>query len=126
VAESAEATDSAANAPVVNDAIYEQLTRTMPPHQLKEMYALCINDARERIRRMRSSAEENDSARFLRDAHALKGSSGMLGATQLHTMASELETRGLDGVGSTLDTVNFLDELSAACDRLERMLGTRA
>ena len=40
--------------------------------------------------------------------------------------ASELETRGLDGVGSTLDTVNFLDELSAACDRLERMLGTRA
>jgi CheY-like chemotaxis protein/HPt (histidine-containing phosphotransfer) domain-containing protein len=116
----------AAQAPVMNDTIYEQLARTVPPPQLKEMYAMCINDARERLRRMRGSAEEHDSARFARDAHAIKGSAGMLGATQLHIMASELETRGLEGAGGTSDAVNSLDELSAACDRLERMLGSRA
>ncbi|HKO20567.1 MAG TPA: response regulator [Acidobacteriaceae bacterium] len=112
--------------PVMNDNIYEQLTRTMPSPQLKEMYTLCINDARERIRRMRGSAAEHDSARFVREAHAIKGSAGMLGATQIHVVASDLETRGLEGAGGTKDAVNSLDELAAACDRLERMLGTRA
>lgn len=115
-----------AGAPVMNDKIYEQLARAMPPPQLKEMYTLCINDARERIGRMRGSAEQHDAGRFVREAHAIKGSAGMLGATQLHTMASDLETRGLEGAGGTSDAVNSLDELSAACDRLERMLGTRA
>jgi CheY-like chemotaxis protein len=117
---------AAAASPVLNDRIYEQLTRAMPQPQLKEMYTLCINDARERIGRMRGSAAEQDSARFVREAHAIKGSAGMLGATQIHTMASDLEARGLDGEGGTTDAVNSLDELSAACDRLERMLGTRA
>jgi HPt (histidine-containing phosphotransfer) domain-containing protein len=113
-------------APALNKGIYDQLARTMPPQQLNEMYSLCINDTRERIQRMRGSAEEKDCARFLRDAHAIKGSAGMLGATQLHIMASELETRGLDDAEGTSATVNSLDELSSACDRLERMLGTRA
>jgi CheY-like chemotaxis protein/HPt (histidine-containing phosphotransfer) domain-containing protein len=115
-----------AEAPVMNDSIYEQLTRALPSPQLKEMYTMCIDDARERIRRMRGSAEEHDAARFVREAHAIKGSAGMLGATQLHTMASDLETLGLEGAGGTSGAVNSLDELSAACDRLERMLGSRA
>jgi HPt (histidine-containing phosphotransfer) domain-containing protein len=110
----------------MNASIYDQLSRAMPGPQLKEMYTLCINDARERIQRMRGAAEEHDSARFTRDAHAIKGSAGMLGATELHTRASELETQGLPEPGRTSDAVNSLDELSAACDRLERMLGTRA
>ncbi|HEX6497392.1 MAG TPA: response regulator [Acidobacteriaceae bacterium] len=127
-ASAAKTSDGAASAtaPVMNDTIYEQLSRAMPPHQLKEMYTLCIGDARERIRRMRGSAVAHDSALFVREAHAIKGSAGMLGATQLHIMASDLETRGLQGKGGTTDAVNSLDELSAACDRLERMLGTRA
>jgi CheY-like chemotaxis protein/HPt (histidine-containing phosphotransfer) domain-containing protein len=112
--------------PVLNDAIYEQLSRTIPSPQLQEMYSLCINDARERVVRMRGAAGEHNSAQFMRDAHAIKGSAGMLGATQLHTMASELEARGLNGNAVNSDAVNSLDELSSACDRLERMLGSRA
>jgi len=50
----------------------------------------------------------------------------MLGATQIHTMASDLEVRGLEGEGGASEAVNFLDKLSAACDRLERMLGSHA
>ena len=75
---------------------------------------------------MRRLADAHDGATFIREAHAIKGGCGMLGATELHGMAAELEKNGLDA-GTTEGTqeVNSLDELSAACDRLERMLGSR-
>jgi CheY-like chemotaxis protein len=113
-------------APVLNETIYQKLAGSMPVSQLKELYLLCVNDARKRIDVMRSLVTNHDTDRFVREAHALKGSSGMLGATQLHGMAAELETRGLDTAGAhQAQEVNSLDELSAACDRLERMLGSR-
>jgi HPt (histidine-containing phosphotransfer) domain-containing protein len=90
------------------------------------MYSMCVNDARRRIAGMRTMAEVNDSTRFIREAHAIKGSCGMLGATELHHLAAELEAHGLESrAGGTERQVNSLDELSAACDRLERMLGSR-
>jgi CheY-like chemotaxis protein len=112
--------------PVLNEKIYHQLAKSLPVPQLHEMYTLCISDARERIGRMRDSVHSHDSARFVREAHAIKGSCGMLGAAQLHGMAAELEKTGLHGTeASSQQDVNSLDELSAACDRLERMLGSR-
>ena len=112
--------------PVLNETIYQKLAGSMPVSQLKELYLLCVNDTRKRIDVMRSLVTNHDTDRFVREAHALKGSCGMLGATQLHGMAAELETRGLDTAGAhQAQEVNSLDELSAACDRLERMLGSR-
>ena len=119
-------TDAACSSPVLNENIYGQLARAMPAKQLHEMYTMCVNDARERIARMRTLAAAHDSVSFSREAHAIKGGCGMLGATQLHGMASELERSGTeDAATKTLPDVNSLDELSAACDRLERMLGSR-
>jgi HPt (histidine-containing phosphotransfer) domain-containing protein len=117
--------DSSAS-PVLNEKIYQQLAGSMPAPQLLEMYTMCVNDARERIAVMRRLLAAHDAARFVREAHAIKGSCGMLGATQLHGMAAELERGGLE-IAETQGTqeVNSLDELSAACDRLERMLGSR-
>lgn len=112
--------------PVLNETIYRQLAGTMPAPQLHEMYTMCLDDARERIDVMRGLAAAHDTARFVREAHAIKGSCGMLGATQLHWMAAELEKNGLEKpLAQTENEVNSLDELSAACDRLERMLGSR-
>jgi CheY-like chemotaxis protein len=112
--------------PVLNETIYQQLAVSMPTQQLQEMYAMCVNDARTRIAGMRRLAAEQDSTRFMREAHAIKGGCGMLGATELHRMAAKLEANGPDAAspGGAQD-VNSLDELSAACDRLERMLGSR-
>ena len=110
----------------MNETIYQKLAGSMPLGQLQEMYPLCVNDARKRIAVMRSLVTEHDADRFVREAHAIKGGCGMLGATELHRMAAELETRGLDTAGAhQAQEVNSLDELSAACDRLERMLGSR-
>ena len=111
---------------VLDEKIYGQLAGSMPARQLHEMYQLCVRDARERIALMRTLMAEHDAARFVREAHAIKGSCGMLGATQLHGMAAELERDGPEAAEPrTAPEVNSLDELSAACDRLERMLGSR-
>jgi CheY-like chemotaxis protein/HPt (histidine-containing phosphotransfer) domain-containing protein len=118
-----EAAAAASAAPVLDETIYGQLAGSMPAPQLHEMYSMCVNDARERIDSMRAMAAEHDAAQFMRQAHAIKGSCGMLGASELHRMAAGLEKSGPDTAGSG---VNSLDELSAACDRLERMLGARA
>ena len=117
--------DDTSATPILNDTIYQQLARAMPAAQLLEMYALCVDDARSRIARMRTLAAQHDSARFVREAHAIKGSCGMLGATQMHTMATVLEREGLESVDpADPHEVYSLDELSAACDRLERILGS--
>jgi CheY-like chemotaxis protein len=114
------------NVPVLNEKIYRQLAGAMPAPQLQEMYAMCLNDARKRIAMMRDLAAAHDGAQFSRQAHAIKGSCGMLGATELYGMAAQLEGRGLEPDASQGSReVNSLDELAAACDRLERMLGSR-
>jgi CheY-like chemotaxis protein/HPt (histidine-containing phosphotransfer) domain-containing protein len=112
--------------PVLNETIYRQLAVSMPVPQLHQMYALCLNDTRKRIHSMRQLTASRDAAAFVRQAHAIKGGCGMLGATELHRMAAQLEARGLEAAETTgAEEVNSLDELSAACDRLERILGSR-
>ena len=121
----------AASAPVSPEAaldrrIYKQLGATMRPKQLKEMYQLCLDDVRNRITAMRALANAREGEPFVRQAHTIKGSCGMLGASELSRMAGDLEKSGLSAAGLDGRTgVNPLDELAAACDRLERILGTR-
>jgi CheY-like chemotaxis protein len=113
--------------PVLNEKIYAQLATSMPPAQLREMYTMCLSDARQRIAAMRTLASAGDRLRFSREAHSIKGGSGMLGATEIYTLAAQLEaeTRDSPQIGP-FSTVNSLDDLTAACDRLERILGARA
>lgn len=114
--------------PILSERIYQQLASSMPPHRLRAMYSMCLSDARKRILSMRKLAELNDSIQFAHQAHAIKGGCGMLGATELQSLAAKLEISGLapkiaQDVTSDTQDVNCLDELSAACDRLESILG---
>ncbi len=125
-AEEAVKAEASDNASVLNETIYQKLAGSIPAQQLREMYVMCVDDARKRISGMRELAADRDMARFIREAHAIKGSSGMLGATELHRIASELEARGPGNPASgAVGEVNSLNELAAACDRLERMLRLR-
>jgi CheY-like chemotaxis protein/HPt (histidine-containing phosphotransfer) domain-containing protein len=120
------AADSSTGDPILNEKIYQQLAASMPPQQLLEMYSMCLNDARDRIAGMRKLLAAHDKVHFIREAHAIKGGCGMLGAAELHRMAAGLESGNPESTeaGDARD-VNSLDELSAACDRLERMLRSR-
>jgi len=112
--------------PALDETIYRRLAASMPTPQLHQLYALCVSDARERITKMRQLVTARDGAQFVRQAHAIKGSCAMLGATELHRMAAELEANGRESAASEgVQAVNSLDELTAACDRLERILGSR-
>ena len=112
------------NSPVLNEQIFQQLAGSMPRQQLRELYTMCVSDARARIATMRRLANAHDGAKFVREAHSIKGGCGMLGATELYGMAAALETSGLEAVTPS-GQVYSLDDLAAACDRLERMLRSR-
>jgi CheY-like chemotaxis protein/HPt (histidine-containing phosphotransfer) domain-containing protein len=114
---------------VLNQTTYRRIAASMPAPKVQEMYTLFVADARKRIALMRQLAIAGDAVRFIREAHAIKGSSGMLGAINMRSIAAQLEMHGLDPAISTQTVaynVNSLDELSDACDHLQRILVSRA
>jgi CheY-like chemotaxis protein/HPt (histidine-containing phosphotransfer) domain-containing protein len=114
---------------VLDEAVYASLLRSMPGARLEELYGLCLADARGRIERMRAAAATADDAAFRQGAHAIKGGCGMVGATELKTLAERMEQEGLGGndgaADGTLAVTAILDQFAAACTRLEGMLVTR-
>jgi len=101
----------------LDEDIYRKLASSMRPSQLEQLYALSLSDAEARLDRMRSSAANRDDAAYCREAHAIKGSCGMVGAIELQTIATSMERDGLSD-----DHVASLDEFLVACTRLRRML----
>jgi HPt (histidine-containing phosphotransfer) domain-containing protein len=66
---------------------------------------------------MRSSASAGDDAAYRREAHAIKGGCGLVGALELQSIAASEENAGI-----TANHVATLDEILAAAERLKRML----
>lgn len=100
---------------VLDDTIVSALSRTLQPGQLRELYLLTLTDVTRRFERIENSAAAGDLPAVHREAHAIKGSCGMVGARELQALATVLET------GTTLNT-SALRVFPAACDRLRRML----
>jgi CheY-like chemotaxis protein/HPt (histidine-containing phosphotransfer) domain-containing protein len=107
---------------ILNEAVYEKLAGSMRPTRLEQLYALCLEDAEKRVAGMRRAATERDDATYRREAHAIKGGCGMVGAEELQKLAASMETRGLDDTNH----VASLDEFTLACERLRRMLIARS
>ena len=66
---------------------------------------------------MQRAASKGDDAAYKREAHAIKGGCGMVGALELQTLATSTERRGLSD-----DHVASLNEFVLACERLRGML----
>jgi HPt (histidine-containing phosphotransfer) domain-containing protein len=90
------------------------------PPQLKQLYTLCLADAEHRIETMRQAVFADNNNAFKREAHAIKGGCGMVGALELQTLATSMEERGLSD-----DHVASLKEFIVACERLRGMLIAR-
>ncbi len=106
-----------AGAVVLEEAVYAKLAAAMRPAKVGELYELCVEDAERRIEKMRQAASDGDDGAYRREAHALQGGCGMVGAREMQGLAAVLEERGLRG-----DYVASLEELTMACQRLRRML----
>jgi len=111
---------SAAAAPILDEGVYTKLAGSMRRPQLEQLYALCLADAEGRLMTMQQAASGDDEAAYKREAHAIKGGCGMVGALELQTLATSMEERGLSD-----DHVASLKEFIVACERLRGMLIAR-
>lgn len=107
---------------VLDEQVYQKLTASMPRDRLTQLYELCLSDAAIRIAKMRQAASEGDSVAYRKEAHAIRGGCGMVGATELQILATSMEDRPL----SNTNHVASLDEFMTACERLRRILDVRA
>jgi CheY-like chemotaxis protein len=102
----------------LDEGVYRKLVGAMRRESLERLYALCLSDAEARIAGMRRSASDGDDAAYRREAHAIKGGCGMVGALELQKIATLMEGQGL----SNANHVASLDEFMLACERLRRIL----
>jgi CheY-like chemotaxis protein len=109
------------NIPALDEGVYQTLAEAMRREKLEQLYTLCLSDAEMRIAGMRIAASKGDDAAYKREAHAIKGGCGMVGATELQTLATSMEERGLGNANH----VASLDEFILACERLRRILVAR-
>ena len=86
--------------PVLDPAVLESLRELTPPGEpdvLKEVLLLFLDDVPARISRLRSAWQAGNTVDVHRTAHSLKGSSGNIGASQLHDVCRQLDEQGRAG-----------------------------
>jgi CheY-like chemotaxis protein len=109
-----------ADAAALDEVVHRKLAGSMRPPQLEKLYELCLTDAEARVTLMWKAASYGDDAAYKREAHAIKGGCGMVGALELQILATSMERRGLSD-----DHVASLQEFLLACERLRGMLIAR-
>jgi len=106
----------------LDEAVVARLAKQLPAAKLKELYGLTLSDTRMRLDLIQKAMSAGDLDTVRREAHAIKGGAGMVGAAELHQLAAQAEHAA--AAGSAADTPPVADFLSA-CVRLERMLEIR-
>jgi CheY-like chemotaxis protein/HPt (histidine-containing phosphotransfer) domain-containing protein len=104
----------------LDETVHQKLAASMRRPQLQQLYALCLSDAAARVAVMQWAASSGGDAAYRREAHAIKGGCGMVGALELQTLATSMEERGLSD-----DHVASLKEFIVAHERLRRILVAR-
>jgi HPt (histidine-containing phosphotransfer) domain-containing protein len=67
---------------------------------------------------MERAASQGDDAAYRREAHAIKGGCGMVGAKELQKLATSMEEQGIDATNH----VATHEEFVLAVERLRRIL----
>ncbi|GAA3767670.1 response regulator [Terriglobus aquaticus] len=88
----------------------------------KDLYAFALADAGDRLKRLQTSLSQGDDGTFRKEAHALKGSAGMIGAQRLAALAAIAETTPVVSSGGSLDET--VRQMYLACEEIRLMLET--
>ncbi len=102
----------------INHSVLNKLRSAMRAESLRELYAACLTDVRQRVNALASLAHTGDLDGIRRVAHQIKGAASMVGAVRIARLASTLEL----GSCKIDETLILLDHLRDSCDQLERML----
>ena len=106
------------DAAVLNQAVYQKLAASMREQQMEQLYTLCLQDVERRFSVMKQAAVEDDDVAYRREAHAIKGGCGMVGAAELQKLATSMEEQGLDATNHVATHEEFI----LAVERLRRIL----
>lgn len=104
----------------LDEAIYQKLQGSMRSERLEQLYTLSLGDIEERVARMQKAASNKDDAAYRKEAHAIRGGCGMVGAVELQALAASMEEKGIEA-----NHVASLNELILASQRLRRILMAR-
>ncbi len=99
-------------------SIFDSLSRVIPLPQLGALYEMTIADIGKRLERIRDTVSAGDLAAAQREAHAIKGSCGMVGASELQSLAAAIEE-------ATSVNTEAIAQIPSACLRLRRMLDSK-
>ena len=98
----------------------QALARSNPTF-MRDITSLFREDALMRLHELRDSVQANDAERLARAAHALKSSSGNMGATLLYAIAADLEQsakeHGVEGAAAAIE--QLAEELDRALHALD-------
>lgn len=101
----------------------ERLRAAMPAAQLRALFQFALDDADARVQAM-ETAEDDDA--FRRHAHALKGSSAMVGALRVRSLAAQAEAVGMQEPAEVQRRITDIQqELSAVRSMLEGLSAER-
>jgi len=101
--------------------MFQKIKSMMSEHAVDEVFSVCIWDVRKRIPEMTRWLYEGEMKSLRLSAHTIKGGSSMLGATSIAAIAQRLEL----GSYKRGEGLKILEELSSACNDLERILQER-
>jgi len=87
-----------------------------------ELIDTYLTDARSLIERVMAAVESDDASELHEAAHAIKSSSGFMGADKVVVLAAELEAAGRSGAAAGVadDARELQEELVRACAELEQ------
>jgi CheY-like chemotaxis protein len=101
---------------------FRRMRKSMSTPQLRALYDFALTDAEQRVQRMEAASNTGDDATLRKEAHAMKGSCGMIGATRLHGLASTVEDAGLASSMPPGAFPEFLREINYARRMLDELL----
>jgi CheY-like chemotaxis protein len=106
----------------IDPATFQRLRKAMPTPKLRSLYDFALTDAEQRVHRMEAATTANDPTTLRQEAHAIKGSCGMIGATRLRTLASTVEDAGLASSMPPPVFPEFLREINHVRRMLDELL----
>jgi len=109
----------------LNEIVWQKLMSSMPRPQVFALYEFALQDAATRVETMRAALSQQDYATLRAQAHALKGSAGMIGADSLRSLAAAIDDTSLTAAIPVSIEGHLTDLLSGIC-RLRSILLERS
>ena len=107
---------------IINHEQFEDM-RDLLEEDFADLIQVYLADSRQRISTLRVAQQEQDNTNGFEIAHALKGASANLGATQVMTLSSQLQERCREQLIS--EQADLIENIAVSLQRAEQEINQR-